>query len=125
MNFIAKKIQTMVASKRKSARESEQIPSSPPKRIKKNRHESTPRKSKFSEEAETDSDPIIESETASESGDDGASWPSDSEQEDFGGFDETAETGVGTLDIAAEAASTGEAAQKDGNKSGKARIGDE
>ena len=43
---------------------------------------STP-KEDYSGEAETDSDPIIESDTASESGaDDGVSWPEDGEPED-------------------------------------------
>ena len=40
-------------------------------------------KSRKEKEAETDSDPIIESDTTSQSGvDDGVSWPSDAEQED-------------------------------------------
>ena len=40
-------------------------------------------------EAETDSDPIVESSTSSESGeDDGVSWPEDEEPEEFEGVEE-------------------------------------
>ena len=43
-------------------------------------------------EVETDSDPIVESSTGSESGeDDGVSWPEDEEPEDFDGVGEVIE----------------------------------
>ncbi len=117
----------MVASKRKSPRESEQILGSPTKKIKNgDRHELVRRekkRSKFSEEAETDSDPIIESETGSESGeDDGASWPSDEEQEDFGGFDENIDNDAGAMDIAAEASNAVGSSQKDTHKPGRSLL---
>ena len=113
----------MVALKRKGAREAEKIPGSPSKRLKEDRHDvSALKKSRFTEEAETDSDPIVESDTGSESGeDDGASWPSDDEQEtreDVGGG---IDNGTGALQIAADASNTADSTQKDTNKSGKVR----
>ena len=57
------------------------------------------------EETATDSDPIIESDTASQSGDDdGVSWPSnaDEEQEQWEGVKE--ENDTGGVKVAAEAA---------------------
>lgn len=57
-------------------------------------------KSRKIEEVETDSDPIIESDTASQSGaDDGASWPSDGDAE--------MNNDEGGVNVAAEAASSG------------------
>lgn len=49
-------------------------------------------------EAETDSDPIVESDTNSQSGDDdGADWPSDAEDKEWdGGIEEDDNNGAGT-----------------------------
>ena len=77
----------MASMKRKQAPNSKHTPSSPPKKVKKT---SLPRPQDEKEkETEFDSDPIIESDTNSESGeDDGVSWPEDEEPEEFAGIEE-------------------------------------
>ena len=109
----------MAAVKRKNAPASWQKSGSPPKKFKEEESAKLkPKKSRFTEEAETDSDPIVESDTGSESGeDDGASWPSDSEEEKEGGVEMGADNDAGTMGIATEAAGAMHPARKDINKS--------
>ena len=75
-------------------------------------------------ETATDSDPIVESDTTSQSGDDdGISWPSEDEVESGeGGEDvgEVEENGDGGVKIAAEAAGISQSAENGSNVKGTA-----
>ena len=108
----------MAAAKRKQTSESIETPESQPKRFKKERnHDSKPKKSRFMDEAETDSDPIVESDTGSESGeDDGVSWPSDGEEDEALGVGSEADNETGTMDFDAKS-SDASPAQEDVAKS--------
>lgn len=81
----------MAAMKRKESLTLRQSEGNPAKKAKKDVKEK--KKSKSTEpaqtlETETDSEPIVESDTASQSGeDDGASWPSDEGAEEWGGVE--------------------------------------
>ena len=72
-------------------------------------------------ETATDSDPIVESDTTSQSGDDdGASWPSDEEHEegeDWEGVEVAEDNDDGGVKIAAEAAGASQSASKTLNAS--------
>lgn len=94
----------MAHAKRKNVINSDQQPGSLPKRPKKAKDsKSNVKASRFTEEAETDSDPIIESETGSDSGeDDGASWPSENDQDEVGGVELPAVSGIKTKSLATE-----------------------
>ena len=73
----------------------------------------TPTKRSKIAEVETDSDPIIESDTASQSGDDdGVSWPSDQDNDAAGGLPVGENDGYGNgVKIAAKAADTAKLAK--------------
>lgn len=77
----------MAGAKRKEPPSSRHQQASPTKKTKK---QSAPiHKLDFEKETETDSEPLVESDTNSESGeDDGASWPEDDEPERFAGIEE-------------------------------------
>ena len=94
----------MAHVKRKNVTNSDQQPGSLPKRPKKvEDSKSKVAASRFTEEAETDSDPIIESETGSDSGeDDGASWPSDNGKDEAGGVELPAVDEIKTKSLATE-----------------------
>lgn len=113
----------MANAKRKNVLSSDQKSGSSPKRSKNVENaESTPKKSRFTDEAETDSDPIVESDTGSESGeDDGASWPSGNEQGDMGDVPVGAYKDAGTVGIAADAADAKHPMRKNLNSSGRFR----
>ena len=114
----------MAVAKRKKISGSARVPDSLPKRIKTEQSRSaTPKESRFTEEAETDSDPIIESETGSESGeDDGINWPSDGEGGQAPGVDIDAENNISTKDLVAESVDESPA-QRDVSKSSKTSSG--
>ena len=119
-NSTCRSAANMAVAKRKNTPESGQISGSPPKRFKKEQSlDSKPKKSRFTEEAETDSDPIVESDTGSESGeDDGASWPSDGEGDEVWGMDKEADIDARTMDIATDASDVVHPAREDIHKSG-------
>ena len=81
----------MAGTKRKEPPRLKYQQASPNKKIK---EQSAPiQKIDFEKETETDSEPIVESGTNSESGeDDGASWPEDDEPEMFEGLEEKQST---------------------------------
>ena len=82
-------VNTMAGLKRKEPPSSKHQQASPTKKTKKR---STPIQKhliNFEKETETDSEPIVESDTNSESGeDDGVSWPEDDEPDEFEGIEE-------------------------------------
>ena len=88
-----------------------------PKRPKKVEIEVTEKKRSKIAEVESDSDPIIESDTADESGeDDGVSWPSDEEVEDEV-EDDDEDGGVEVVTLAANAKKSNGQSKKDGSMS--------
>lgn len=98
----------MVASKRKENPNSELQAGSTPKKPKKEEKRAKNSKHVQDLETATDSDPLVESDTTSHSGDDdGVSWPSDEEAEEgevWEGVGVAEENDVGGVNIAAEAA---------------------
>lgn len=82
--------------------------------------DSNPKQSRFTEEAETDSDPVVESDTGSDSGeDDGVSWPSDGENNGIEDREVGAERDAETIGVSSSAADGMHPTRKDMNKSGK------
>lgn len=92
-----------------------------PKKEHKSANPSKPSKIVQELEAETDSDPIVESDTTSQSGDnDGVSWPSDEDNEEvdeWGGVSGEDEDDTGGVKAAAKAADGAPPATKGGARS--------
>ena len=97
----------MAASKRKENPNSKLHAGNTPKKPKKEDKEAKDSKRVQDLETATDSDPLVESDTASQSGDDdGVSWPSDDEaegSEDWKGIGVAEDSDDGGAKIAAEA----------------------
>lgn len=112
----------MTASKRKENPSSKAHAGSTPKKPKK--EEKTAKRSKRVQDLETatDSDPLVESDTTSQSGDDnGVSWPSDQETEEgesWEGVGIAEDNDDGGVKIAAEAAGASQSAKKAPNTDG-------
>jgi hypothetical protein len=101
----------MVGIKRKSSSDSKSQAvhtAKKPKKEHESANSSKPSKPVQELEAETDSDPIVESDTTSQSGDnDGVSWPSDEDNEEvdeWGGVSGEEEDDTGGVTVAAKAA---------------------
>jgi len=98
----------MAGIKRKSGFDLEHQAENTLKKPKKEHQSAKPSKSVQELEAETDSDPIVESDTTSESGDnDGVSWSSDEEKEEvdeWGGVSGEEDSDAGGVKAAANAA---------------------
>ena len=115
----------MAATKRKESPNSNLKTNSAMKKPKKEEKQLNGAKRVQDLETVTDSDPLIESDTTSQSGDDdGASWPSDEDVEpgeDLEGLGPVEDNDDGGVKIAAEAASASQSAKKaPTNKSGAA-----
>lgn len=106
----------MAASKRKENPNSKLYPGSAPKKPKKEEKQANDSKRVQDLETATDSDPLVESDTTSQSGDDdGVSWPSEEEaegSEDWEGLGVAEDNDVGGVKIATEAAGASQPAKK-------------
>lgn len=112
----------MVASKRKENPNSELQAGSTPKKPKKEEKRAKNSKHVQDLETATDSDPLVESDTTSHSGDDdGVSWPSDEEAEEGEGWEGVGvaeDNDVGGVNIAAEAAGASQPGSKAASTNG-------
>ena len=106
----------MAASKRKENPNSKLYPGSAPKKPKKETEQAKDSKRVQELETATDSDPLVESDTTSQSGDDdGVSWPSDEEaegSEDWEGLGVAEDNDVGRMKVATEAAGASQSTKK-------------
>lgn len=106
----------MAASKRKENPNSKLHAGNAPKKPKKEEKEAKDSKRVQDLETATDSDPLVESDTTSQSGDDdGVSWPSDEEAEegaDWEGIGVAEDNDDGGVKIAAEAAGASQSANR-------------
>ena len=114
----------MVASKRKENPNSKAHAGSIPKKPKKEEKRAKSSKRVQDLETVTDSDPLVESDTTSQSGDDnGNSWPSDEETEEgesWEGVGIAEHNDDGGVKIAAETAGASQSAKKAPNTNGAA-----
>lgn len=105
----------MAASKRKENPNSKLYPGSAPKKPKKEENAKDSKRVQDLETA-TDSEPLVESDTTSQSGDDdGVSWPSEEElegSEDWEGLGVAEENDVGGVKIAVDAAGASQSAKR-------------
>lgn len=112
----------MAASKRKENPSSKFQAGSTPKKPKKEDKLAKSSKPVQDLETATDSDPLVESDTTSQSGDDdGVSWPSDEESEEgeiWEGVGAAEDDEDGGVKIAAEAAGASQSAKKAANTNG-------
>ena len=106
----------MAASKRKESPNSYFHAGNTPKKPKKDEKEAKDSKRVQELETATDSDPLVESDTTSQSGnDDGVSWPSDEEaeeDEDWEGIGVAEDSDDGGLKSAGEAAGASQSAKR-------------